>query len=122
MPLAAALLEVDDKAAMLFFQQFIELFAAKLVMVPSLLCRDTVHDNSGKVFDTKDEVAILLSCLLCLSFRNLVGQVEVGSKTEVSVNAFQAKTTARVDVLGLHPNGVARYQGGFRPIMRWRTS
>ena len=62
-PLAAALLEVNDGAAMLFFHQFIELFAAKLVMVPSLSCRGTVHDNSGygelegvfKVFDTKDE-------------------------------------------------------------------
>ena len=97
--------EGDDGAAMLFFQQFIESVAAKLVMVPSLLC-EKVHDNFGygelegvfKVIDTKDEIAILLSCSPYLSFMNLVAHVKVGSKTEVSVNAFQAKATARVDV------------------------
>ena len=98
--------ECDDGAAMLLFQQFPELFAAKLVVVPSLPCRDLAPDNSGhgetedvfKLVDSKDKTATLQGGSPSLMFRILMTQVEGGCQPEVSVNVFQDKATARVDV------------------------
>ena len=55
--------ECDGGAAMLLFQQFTEFFAAKLVVVPSLPCRDLAHDDSGCVGATESVSKLIFELL-----------------------------------------------------------
>ena len=84
-----------DWAAVLLLQQFTEFFAAKLVMVPSLPCRDLAGygeiESVFKLIDSKDKSASLQGRSPSLMFRNLMTQVEGGCKPEVFVNAFRPR-------------------------------